>query len=114
MRISDWSSDVCSSDLVARQRRSIRWAGIAESILWDDSCTTETCVHGVRENSCGAVGHWQGSSMSIRPLWNPWRSTDPDQPNGVGADALRHVAIGRTPRTDRVGQVVSLLLYAVP
>lgn len=73
---------------VARQRRSIRWAGIAESILWDDSCTTETCVHGVREIRCGEVGHWQGSSMSIRPIWNPWRFTEPDQSIWVGAEAL--------------------------
>src|SRR3546814_8307445 len=34
MRISDWSSDVCSSDLSPARRRVRRWLGLWRLMLW--------------------------------------------------------------------------------
>src|SRR3546814_6132977 len=61
-RISDWSSDVCSSDLLTKRKRAPAAAGVADagrgpplglrSVLWDDpgiyrrdghDCGTEPC-----------------------------------------------------------------------
>src|SRR3546814_10065636 len=57
MRISDWSSDVCSSDLQKRDARSTEHSGgIAD-------CTT-SALWALRENLCAVEGiRHQGAAM---------------------------------------------------
>src|SRR3546814_3410650 len=54
MRISDWSSDVCSSDLVA--------AGLPDALGYDRTA--------IETASCNATDHeW------VEGAWGPWSST---------------------------------------
>src|SRR3546814_6071864 len=48
MRISDWSSDVCSSDLLAHLARCHRLAGAGPDDLDDDILVEDHALHGHR------------------------------------------------------------------
>src|SRR3546814_1362042 len=67
MRISDWSSDVCSSDLRPAKRRSMSWPGEVtanEGLRWSSSrrTSTDTLSDSARMSSSSA-----SSSRDLSP-----------------------------------------------
>src|SRR3546814_6971848 len=80
MRISDWSSDVCSSDLTAavRERRSLA--------SWMDGATVHKVARRRRIHSNRAAG--AGCEQNVR------RGTDPASPGSGGDAGLGGLAVG--------------------
>src|SRR3546814_7414346 len=67
MRISDWSSDVCSSDLVKRQtRRPGQSCGTDRCLAWPCAAEGDTCGHqqnpGRHESALGRERHRRGAA----------------------------------------------------
>ncbi len=76
---------------VAQRPRSPNWAIIAHHLAYDDLCTGETCLEGVREIRCGEVGVWRDGQMSVKPTWNPWVFADSNAAIWSRNDALELV-----------------------
>src|SRR3546814_20907311 len=92
MRISDWSSDVCSSDLEARGQDYVAVEGpyaIAEGDVRIHMVRAEGSGHRIREHRC------LGAELGAR-----------DWPHGMGTE------IGRESCRERVGQSVSIAVVA--
>src|SRR3546814_20407089 len=75
MRISDWSSDVCSSDLAAtpvdRRRRPRRcWAARRETTMADGTASETK-----RQLADKRMGHLKRERANIDPLWRELRDT---------------------------------------
>src|SRR3546814_3714918 len=102
MRISDWSSDVCSSDLIAWPGHAdIRAGGISDGLAHvTDILPTLTELAGVS----GHGGRWRG--RAVEPVTG--RSLVPMLKGGVGSvhgDApLGYEQIGRASCRERVCQ----------
>src|SRR3546814_19369379 len=56
MRISDWSSDVCSSDLKLPMVTTVRPRSSGTSVSERQICTSETLPHSAHED-CDRLGH---------------------------------------------------------
>src|SRR3546814_20602311 len=112
MRISDWSSDVCSSDLVQRRGLSADhelqrlWA-VDPRLSGDDA--REGAVRGAVSESWVANGHFRTSiNSSLRGAWGGgpcgawWRG------NGVTCVSSPPPAFGWRSEERRVGKRVSV------
>src|SRR3546814_17572260 len=100
MRISDWSSDVCSSDLIGALDRVAALAGgedpfaVIETAVTDDRWSDTW-----RESGRRAVDAWSGEGVLERPMALPWIE-------GSGE-------IGRAACRERVCQYVKISEVAV-
>src|SRR3546814_8904146 len=67
MRISDWSSDVCSSDLFGSETRSIL---MALQDLWLEGIDVDAALYDVRDDDAQAweVRALAGASIGIDPI----------------------------------------------
>src|SRR3546814_14460887 len=96
MRISDWSSDVCSSDLRAPRTSSTDEA-IAESRGHVEQCIIEACEEGRQ----GFAGGWI-SSVRLAELLNELRRTvGPRKRSGL----LKSIGYVKHPALHSSGQV---------
>src|SRR3546814_11633900 len=87
MRISDWSSDVCSSDL------------IAAGLVAERPRSRSALVEGIEQRRAALIVGPSGAGKSAL-MWE-------------AANALRHTEIGRASCRERVCQYVSISVVAV-
>src|SRR3546814_12268202 len=90
MRISDWSSDVCSSDLAAtpvdRRRRPRRcWAARRETTMADGTASETK-----RQLADKRMGHLKRERANIDPLWRELRDTFMPHRGRFTRDAEKH------------------------
>src|SRR3546814_10118728 len=83
MRISDWSSDVCSSDLAQPRHRHRVARGLEDAVQRKDAFVS---VHGPIMARAGGFG-WPGTHVSRMPLPEPW-------PGSASGPASAHPAGG--------------------
>src|SRR3546814_13002149 len=81
MRISDWSSDVCSSDLLKRD--SAFGEGVIQPALWESAPGK---VHMLLRSSAGVI--CRSDSEDYGKTWSPVYKTDLPNPNS-GIDATK-------------------------
>src|SRR3546814_17033446 len=94
MRISDWSSDVCSSDLMRR---------VAPD--WLDGCALRECwfeptFHKHHGNLCNSLMIHAEGPFYDHHAFRPWRL------QALAFKAVRNLEIGRTSCRERVCQYV--------
>src|SRR3546814_13237644 len=109
MRISDWSSDVCSSDLKAGDRVGFAAKGVAAAVpvnLADEIAAAKIGVGQRQRDAFGAIGGGHaGGCAALRACRQTCRPVARDR--GVVAVALEFEAeIGRASCRERVCQYV--------
>src|SRR3546814_6064740 len=84
MRISDWSSDVCSSDLLLRQARPARQSvcGPRQHRTDDQVQLLKTCAETLARTIVGARHSVGWAKRSVRPCSGMW-TTATTSPSGT-------------------------------
>src|SRR3546814_19282108 len=109
MRISDWSSDVCSSDLIANRRAAVltdpQVLGVADEI--DRLVADAGAEVKAKRDLVGLEAEHAAAAATVRRLRAEAgrdAGAEPDLPRPArGAQTLGHVALtGSTQRGDRV------------
>src|SRR3546814_14212556 len=101
MRISDWSSDVCSSDLVGRQVRQI---GGTRPLL-------QRNLHGYRRHGIPLAGQFFGGAGGCKQA--PGQAKDAKGQAGIAKERDITKKIGRASCRERVCQYVEISVVAV-
>src|SRR3546814_2987021 len=91
MRISDWSSDVCSSDLAERGQVDVDHGALARTFAGIDTIGRRTGIRGIEELLPGERLLVTPNGTRIEQAWSPWDHVRPlkRQTFDEAADALR-------------------------
>src|SRR3546814_18456624 len=74
MRISDWSSDVCSSDLMLTQRLALLAAPL-QKVVYDElfDAYRDAVIEKEIEDGSADVFDWRAKTVDVSKAWGPDR-----------------------------------------